>query len=854
MSMMEHLPGNILIFPNEVQLGKGGAQFLLFLKQKIQERFHNQKKSRLKNAVVEILHKETIAEQKNDTMTRLLHERISKINTTLLSKRDDIVLIGSTEISEGLTINEIRQVHILDPWWNISRIEQVIGRAIRIGNHKKHKDIAYHNVTVCMHITVPKKPFYTEDHNLMLLSKNILSPMERKIGDLHRFRFMYEKIYNIKETIQLVQYASIDAVYQNILHQQQICKLTPTWSIIYHYEPNPRLQDIVKVLLSTLSTTPVNSPIHTFTNEVDFLQQEIIEVFRHSKQPILTIDEILTRCNAFGTFRKLSACKDSIHIELDPSYYAHFLQDSTTISSHTDLSVDNIMEIKLSDKLQKQRLLSALLCQFKWHIIPSTISEDYISLTIDKAYLMRCSDFHHTQSDISTSNFTKWCSGLSNKMKNILNILLYKYNILVKPVSRNLYNVPTNRTIQKNIIFGVRVKHIRETSLHEAIQRMITRQDVIEYKPKCFYILQSNYPFYYLQRLNIPFVNGFYEATNPQFYIHENHIPFSVLINQKEQFTHHKQHELLRFMVSMHKQLIQLIRPLLITQMDDREIQQIIMEFIFDNLDLKIQDNLLHSLCVFNESNLQDSLDSLSTDIFYKSIQHRFIFKGTKQSECNPNDAKHLLINVFPMHAGKLMVYFPHNPATEKMNVKAYVKHAKQYAPFTMNQVYSQAVSFFSPIPINYSVDKQSFVSSKLVHNASQERLPSHTSIFMYNEVLNYKNKNARRYVQRVCALPDLIDVPFEDPKILTLLSEYHTQEPFYNNNLQEITLYLRNKITNEQESGLLSNIDVFLMVCYIWLRSKKKYIRYFFPGIIAKHPNRELYAGYRKEGTRKQI
>tara|TARA_B100001175_G_C19515128_1_gene646962 strand:+ start:15105 stop:18902 length:3798 start_codon:yes stop_codon:yes gene_type:complete len=45
------------------------------------------------------------------------------------------VIIVSKAASEGLDFQNIRQVHILDPWFNIYRIEQIIGRAVRNQSH-----------------------------------------------------------------------------------------------------------------------------------------------------------------------------------------------------------------------------------------------------------------------------------------------------------------------------------------------------------------------------------------------------------------------------------------------------------------------------------------------------------------------------------------------------------------------------------------------------------------------------------------------------------------------------------------------------------------------------------------------
>jgi len=46
------------------------------------------------------------------------------------------IILGSPAIKEGVSLLRIRQVHILEPYWNMSRLEQVIGRAVRFCSHK----------------------------------------------------------------------------------------------------------------------------------------------------------------------------------------------------------------------------------------------------------------------------------------------------------------------------------------------------------------------------------------------------------------------------------------------------------------------------------------------------------------------------------------------------------------------------------------------------------------------------------------------------------------------------------------------------------------------------------------------
>lgn len=58
-------------------------------------------------------------------------------NETNINGEDVKVVIISKAGTEGIDFNSIRQVHIMEPWYNMSRIEQTIGRAVRFRSHCK---------------------------------------------------------------------------------------------------------------------------------------------------------------------------------------------------------------------------------------------------------------------------------------------------------------------------------------------------------------------------------------------------------------------------------------------------------------------------------------------------------------------------------------------------------------------------------------------------------------------------------------------------------------------------------------------------------------------------------------------
>jgi hypothetical protein len=61
------------------------------------------------------------------------------------------VIVASPRISEGVDMRYIRQIHVLDPWLNMSRIEQVVGRGIRTCSHQM-LPFEEQNCTIYLHI------------------------------------------------------------------------------------------------------------------------------------------------------------------------------------------------------------------------------------------------------------------------------------------------------------------------------------------------------------------------------------------------------------------------------------------------------------------------------------------------------------------------------------------------------------------------------------------------------------------------------------------------------------------------------------------------------------------------------
>ena len=101
-----------------------------------------------------------------------------------------VVLISEAG-SEGLDFKNIRQVHILDPWYNMNRIEQTIGRAVRNRSHCK-LPFEKRNVEIYMHAS------YLDD--------------KEESADMYMYRLAEAKAKNIGKITRTLKETAVDCL------------------------------------------------------------------------------------------------------------------------------------------------------------------------------------------------------------------------------------------------------------------------------------------------------------------------------------------------------------------------------------------------------------------------------------------------------------------------------------------------------------------------------------------------------------------------------------------------------------------------------------------------------------------
>lgn len=95
------------------------------------------------------------------------------------------VIIGSPAIKEGVSLLRVSQVHIIEPTWNWSKIEQIIGRAVRFCSHKDVPKIS-REVHIFIYIAVSPKYEETTDeyiYNLAIQKNKLISSFEKVLKE-----------------------------------------------------------------------------------------------------------------------------------------------------------------------------------------------------------------------------------------------------------------------------------------------------------------------------------------------------------------------------------------------------------------------------------------------------------------------------------------------------------------------------------------------------------------------------------------------------------------------------------------------------------------------------------------------
>ena len=100
-------------------------------------------------------------------------------------------ILGTRAASEGISIYNVREIHILDPWFHLNRIEQINGRGIRNCSHK-FLPLEKRNVTIYMYAAIEPKE------------------TNKETSDLRMYKISEKKAINMGKIQRIIKSSAID--------------------------------------------------------------------------------------------------------------------------------------------------------------------------------------------------------------------------------------------------------------------------------------------------------------------------------------------------------------------------------------------------------------------------------------------------------------------------------------------------------------------------------------------------------------------------------------------------------------------------------------------------------------------
>lgn len=154
-----------------------------------------------------------------ENLPKTLREQVLQMNKTNLNGEVIKVIMITQSGSEGISLKHVRQVHILEPYWNYIRIDQVIGRAVR----------------TCSHIDLPVKDRNVEVfiYNMKFTTKQISQSFtinNKDMGltsDENLFNIAKSKALINNEILDTIKSASIDCALNSSEASNTTCYSFP---------------------------------------------------------------------------------------------------------------------------------------------------------------------------------------------------------------------------------------------------------------------------------------------------------------------------------------------------------------------------------------------------------------------------------------------------------------------------------------------------------------------------------------------------------------------------------------------------------------------------------------------------
>jgi superfamily II DNA or RNA helicase len=273
---------------------------------------------------------------------------INRFNSENNSQAQNVqVLLGSLAVSEGLSFKNVQEIHILTPHWNMSRIDQAIGRGIRYRSHQALlKTMPLVTVNVYLHVALLPDGFSIDKYLYQLaVQKDIVAKQIEYVVKRNAFDCALTINRNQQPTnlnySRSCEYRLCNYTCEGIVN----ANAPVDWSTYNIYYSKVDLTDIK------------NNVIEIFHQNIRMLLSNVVDILAEQYSPFLVIEGIVSIIethqpivNKYGIVNYLKEHNGILFLTSQPLFTgdnmdAYYTQNMTINTSETFNDLVNTIAI-----------------------------------------------------------------------------------------------------------------------------------------------------------------------------------------------------------------------------------------------------------------------------------------------------------------------------------------------------------------------------------------------------------------------------------------------------------------------------------------------------------------------------
>jgi len=350
------------------------------------------------------------------------------------------VILISRAGSEGIDLKYIRQSHILEPWYNTSRLEQILGRSIRSKSH-------------C------SLPFNKRNVQIFLHGTDLQS--ETEAADLYVYRVAETKAIQIGKVSRVLKETCVDC----IVHHSQI-NFT-----------EEKFNRKINILLSNKKSIEYNVGDKPYTNICDFMSECSYECKPNIKTEninIDTYDKTFIEFNNDKVIKRIKLLFKDHYFIKKPDIIKHVTSTHNYPIEHIHSALDFLINDKNEYLLDRFGIHGKLINIDEYYLFqPTNIQNNHISI-----YDRMTIPYHKNKSFIIEQNKNiptkdKTAIKTTNLQSEFITYVKNKYNKILQKYDNTRGNKDTDIALSKvyhiyinaidvNILNGLIIDHIIE--------------------------------------------------------------------------------------------------------------------------------------------------------------------------------------------------------------------------------------------------------------------------------------------------------------------------------------------------------------------------------------------------------